>query len=508
MKKEHLDAQYAHQTRSRALWRGGLLGLGILCVLGLLCSPLVAGLVAVDPTGGTMTAGLGLPLCLIGAGMGLMKEDGGPDGGGAGDDVDDPLAKKILAAIADAKSQVADVERRVGEISETKAEAEELQKAVKNFDGLSSDVKDFFDKLRKLETKLQNVRREVSGDPVVRLANDEEMRTLITAPARVAYLRNHNKAVSKELLDAAERFAELLGGKALTGGASPGSNYIHEELISTVYQLIASYGRWAGFDVLRPGARTVRIPVDTSDPEMVWATEGVAPPEAAYTGTRKTLNIRKIFGWLGIANELLEDDEIGLATHISTKFARATSKKLDQACFVGDGTADAVVGGYTGIFEGGTARVATGATEVDDLAFLHFIQLVAGCDEALVESPSTRWWTHPQMLVRLLGIRDGNGRPIFLTALEAPAAGGLGSILGYPVLTTNTGPKADEEGAPVIAFGDSNGLAVAVRRDMEMASSVDAKFTEDQTVFRCRMRAGVEIKLDTAFEVLHLDQGT
>lgn len=501
MKKEHLDAAYAAKTRSRRATMNGWLGFGAVLLL-LFCGLPTIGAAAVgEPV--AMAAALGVPLAFAG---GLREADpGGPGGGGDAAVEDDPLAAKILARIAEQKAAVEEVERQVGEMNETKAEAEALQKAVADFDGLSSDVKTFMGNMAKLESKLANVRREASGDPATRLSRDEEMRTLITAPARIAYLRNHNRTVPKELLDAAQRMQSILEGKALTGGATPGSAYIDDELITTVYQLVASYGRWAGFDVLRPGARTVKLPVDTTDPTMIWATEGSAPSEASYAGSQVSLAIKKIYGWIGIANELLEDDEIGLAQHLATKFARATAKKLDHACFAADGTDDATHGDYEGIFPFGTAYdLGTGDVAISNVTFEDFIGLVAGADEALVESPNTRWWVHPQILVQLLGIKDSNGRPIFLTALEAPAAGGLGSILGYPVITANAAPKAVAAEAPIAAFGDAMGLAVAVRRDMEMAASVDAKFTEDQTVFRCRMRAGVKIKQATAFEVLTL----
>ena len=41
-----------------------------------------------------------------------------------------------------------------------------------------------------------------------------------------------------------------------------------------------------------------------------------------------------------------------------------------------------------------------------------------------------RWWMHPQMLVRMMGIKDNNGRPIFLGALEAPSYGAIGNDPG------------------------------------------------------------------------------
>lgn len=422
------------------------------------------------------------------------ETDGNPDGGA--------LEAKILEGIREIKTAHENIEKQVGEIKEVRKELEDLDKAVKSFDGLSSDIKTFQEKMARYEAKLANLRRE-EKDPVKRISQDEEMRTMVIANAKVAYLRANNKTVPKELLDAAARYNAIVEGKALTGGATPGSIVINQELVKSIYQLVASYGRWSGFDVINVGTRAVKIPVDTTDPTAVWATEGAAPSEGSYAGSQVSMDIKKILTWIGVSNDLLEDDEIGLATHLMTKFARANAKKLDHACFVADGTDDATHGNFEGIFYFGTAYDLS-ATEdtMAEVDFEDFTGLVAGANEALIESPTTRWWMHPAILVQLLAIKDSNGRPIFLTALEAPAAGGMGTILGYPVITSSVCPTTIAAEAEFLAFGDAMGLAVGVRSDFEMATSTDAKFTEDQTVFRGRMRAGVKIKQATAFEVM------
>lgn len=503
--KNSLDAAIDRRLRNTRTIRHGLLYIAILFLL----SPLIGVIGAAglgDPSGAWLAA-----LPLFGAITPMMEEDlGGPGGGGNADD-DDPLATKILAKIQENKTAMEEIEKTLGEHEETKKHVEEMHKAIKACEGLDSDVKQVMTTMAKMEARLANVRREVSGDPQAKIVQDEEMRAIVIAAAKSYHLQRNGRAIPKEIQTAQERFAAILSGekKALTGGTGAGSNYIDDELATQVYQLAATYGRWAGFDVMRPGARTTKLPVDTTDPTMVWMTEGTAPSEASYNGTQVSLAIRTLFGWVGISNELLEDDEIGLANHLLTKFFRATAKKLDHAIFSADGTNDATHGDFEGIFNFGTAYdLAATKDALSDVTFENFIGLVAGADEALIESPTTRWWSHPQILVQLLGIKDANGRPIFLTSLEAPAAGGIGSILGYPVVTANAAPSAVAAEEPIMAFGDAMGLAVGIRRDMEFASSMDVKFTDNQTVFRQVARAGTKIKAATAFEVLTLGTAT
>lgn len=435
----------------------------------------------------------------------LMKStDGNPDGGGASDHLE-PEARMILQRIGETKAEMEKINKTLEEHEETKKFVQEHHEAIKSFDGLTSDIKNVIEKSAKLEARLAEVRREVSGDPLKRLTQDAEMRHLITSVAKATYLRGKNLPIPKEIEESAARMQEVISGKALLGSASPGSTYIDTELLGNVYQLAANHGKWSMFDLFRPGARTVNMPVDTTDPDMVWMTEGTAPSEASYSGSTVTLNIKDLFGWVGVSNSLLEDDEIGLANHLMNKFTRATAKKLDHAIFSADGTDDATHGNYEGIFTFGTAYDLS-ATEdtIAEVDFEDFIGLLAGADAALLDSPTSRWFCHPSILVQLLAIKDSNGRPIFLTAIEAPSAAGLGSILGYPVITANQCPSTVAAEAPIIAFGDTMAMAVAIRKDMEFAASTEALFTANKTTFRQICRAGTKIKLATAFEVMTL----
>lgn len=496
--KASLDAAIARRLGT-ARARRWLVVTVVSCLLLAPFAALAALALARGEPGGAMCASL--PFLFLS--QPLREQDGGePDGGGG----DDPLARRILGEFAAQKKEMERIEQTLGEHAETKREVEALHKSVRAFEGLDADVKTVLAKMAKLEVRLSEVRREVSGDPLARIVGDAEMRATVIAPAKAHALKQLGKAVPKEILEGAERMAAIVTGqRAVTGGSTPGSAYIDQELLARVYQLAASYGRWSGFDVLRPGARTEKIPVDTTDPSMVWMTEGTAPSEASYSGSQVSLAIKTLFGWISVSNEMLQDDEVGLANHLLTKFFRATAKKLDHAVFAADGTDDADHGDYEGIFHFGTAYdLGTGDVAIADIVFDDFVGLVAGADEALAEQPTTRWWMHPQILVQLLGIKDDNGRPIFLTGLEAPAAGGIGSILGYPVVTANAAPKTVAAEAPVLAFGDAMGLAVGLRQDMEFASSQEVQFTANKTVFRTVCRAGVKIKQATAFEVMTL----
>jgi len=103
-----------------------------------------------------------------------------------------------------------------------------------------------------------------------------------------------------------------------------------------------------------------------------------------------------------------------------------------------------------------------------------------------------------------LAIKDANGRPIFLTANEAPSLGGIGTILGFPVTLVGAAPSTNSASAKVAAFGDPQSFAVGVRKDFEIATSDQFKWDTFQISFRGVGRAGAIGRAATGSAILTL----
>ena len=129
-----------------------------------------------------------------------------------------------------------------------------------------------------------------------------------------------------------------------------------------------------------------------------------------------------------------------------------------------------------------------GATELED-----WLRCLTTVNPVVLKRPA-KWWMNPQILAKCCLIRDKQGRPLFQTMLEAPVGkeGGIGSILGYPVVSVAAAPSTDAAGAKVAVFGDPEGQAVGIRADLELATSDDIKFAENMRAFRALMRVGVK----------------
>lgn len=431
-------------------------------------------------------------LPLFGVPVRKMDSDPDPLGGGMG--------AQILARVAEVKQQTNSIETN---LATTDREGKSLQEAfaahVKAFEGMPGQIADVNKTIAKIQLKVAQERLSSHGSAIQRISGDEQMRNAINGVIRRAASNGGQRsiAITDDQKKGADDFA-----RALSTGSTPGAGYVDDELIPAIYSLIAEYGIWRDFDVIPVSSNAAKMIVDTSDPDMLWIDENTEPSEASYTGGNVTATIKKMLGFIGISNELLADSKVDLSRYLLPKFANATARRLDWSCLSADGTADTTDGGHTGIFFGGTAAVAaTGNVSVATLDLEDFLATMLAVNAAAL-SKQCYWWIHPQQLIRMLAIKDGNGRPIFLPAIDAPAPGAIGSILGYPVKLSHAAPNANTTSSKIAAFGDPMGEGVCLRSDFEFAASDQVKFTEDKTIFRARARAAAKVKQATAFGVL------
>ena len=479
-------------------WGFALIAL-VAIVFCVVIEPSMAGVASLTVEHTKAGSGMGLA-CLAFMFRGPLMDQFNPDGGGGGGGTLSPFETKVLAGIQSVKNQTDTIEKNFGDLDkDTKKLQEDFGKHVTEFNGLPSQVADISRSLSQIQLKVSQQRTGNFGSAIERICADENMRNAVNGIVRSA--ANHSGQKSFNINDAQKKAVEDYK-RALTTGATPGSAYINAQLITEIYSLIAEFGIWKGFDVIPVSTATTKLIVDTTDPDMLWVDEGAEPAEAAYAGANVTAAIKKMLGWIGVSNELLEDSEVDIARYLLPKFANATAKRLDFACTSANGDADTVDGGMNGIFYGGTASVAAaGNVSVATLDYEDFLNAMLAVNAAALSRPC-KWFIHPQMLVRCLSIKDLNGRPIFLPSIDAPSLGAIGSILGYPVVLSHTAPNVDGVSKKIAVFGDPMGEAVCLRSDFQFAASDQVKFTEDKTVFRARARAAAKVKQADAFGIL------
>lgn len=468
------------------------------------------------------TRGVVPPWTMAGKQLVLRHQD--PDDGGGGDE---DFQTKVLDGVK-TLTEASRAEKKRGDTLQ-----QNIAKMIEDFDRLDKATKDTFKdietfkkaandsasnqtamlkRFEMLDARLKMQARGSFGSPMERLLSDHERRTRLNLAFRLPHLsrdpalRNTCKEIIErsdlpnrdELQDAVKR--------ALGEDSSPGSTMINTDLHTEVYHTLQSYGIWNTFDVVPTLTKTNTFLVQTARPVALALSENVQlADDANKTGTSVECTTKIVAALLNVPFTLLEDAEIDLTGNLMEDFAEAYAFRLDWFCTQADGTNDTTDGTMTGIFGGGgTAAAATaGKTTVEATSLTDWQNCLLTVDAAVLQRPA-KWWLHPQILVRALSIQDLNGRPLFQTALEAPSAGAVGSILGYPLVLGAQCPTTNAASAKVAVFGDPKGQVVGLRKQYAFEFSDHFKWDYLQRSYRAHGRAGTKIRAATAFGVLTL----
>lgn len=385
---------------------------------------------------------------------------------------------------------------------------EQTETLTKNYDALDKTTKAAFEDLAKktsdsnagLEDRLSAVQR-------VQVQLAREQRQAFADPrSRVDQSPEKKAAIAASVFRAAGRPVPESISKALGEDAGAGATLISEDLATDVYDLLLRYGSWSSLGVRRIGTKTNKLPVKTVRPvaNFILTEGGQIGDDANKAGTTVTLEPEVLGVLLNVSRQLIDDADIDISMDVMDDFVEALNYRLDYAAFQGSGAEDATNGGITGLFNFGTAATAAaGNVTVETLDFEDVLRCLTTVAPAVLQR-GARWWVHPTTLARLIAIKDGNGRPIFLTANEAPSLGGIGSILGFPVTLVGAAPSTNAAGSKVAAFGDPQSFCVGVRKDFELATSDQFKWDTFQISFRGVGRADAIGRSATGSAILTL----
>jgi HK97 family phage major capsid protein len=376
---------------------------------------------------------------------------------------------------------LADVTRLDGQ---TRKAIEELTK-IKN---QGNDIAGFKQQLDRVNLLLKSESCAAFGSPFQRLLANEE------GCARLNYLF---RKIAHEHGDGPAKGMDFWKGKTLDLTTEPGSTYFQAGYLKELYDTLAEYGAWSSLGVRQMSTKITKMPVKTARPIAYFKKPGTRQivDDTAKAGTAYNLEVELIGVLITVYLELLQDSEFDISADILGDFIEAFNLRLDNAAFMGAGTDAPETNGlgdsFIGLFHYAGAVTADAThTTVATMKYTDVLKCLTGV-APIVLARKARWWIHPTMLARMIGIQDGVGRPIFQSMLEAPSYGSLGTILGYPITPVYIGPNTDGASQPVVAFGDPNTMVVGVRTDFNFEASDDFKFDTFERAFRGTGRAGV-----------------
>lgn len=422
--------------------------------------------------------------------------------------------KRVLDGMDATQKKIKTLEDKHAEIlkampADLKVALEDLTKLKKTANDHQASADAFVKRLVGIEAMMRQHARRGYENPIERIQNDDDLRARFNAMVRIAaFSKQVGFADDGGLKIADARIRDIIEPvvKALGEDTSPGSTLINQRLANEIYDTLATYGVFSTFGVRRVGTKTNIFPVKTARPSAGWInTEaGTIADDTAKAGTTASLSLKPIAVLLNVSLQLLQDAEFDVTADVLDDFAQALAFVLDNTVLNADGTNNSAFGGFSGIFSAATAApAAAGNITVERTDLEDWTRVLLAVDP-IVLARQARWWIHPQIVVRSLSVKDANGRPIFLTALEAPSPTVHGSILGYPITMALAAPSANAASAKVAAFGDPNGYAVPIGLDFQMDSSDDFRWNTLERSFRGWGRAAGGIRRATAISYLQL----
>jgi HK97 family phage major capsid protein len=282
---------------------------------------------------------------------------------------------------------------------------------------------------------------------------------------------------------------------------------VFEPLATDVYNLMLRYGAFRTLGVVPLATGKTKLASVTGKANAVWFTptnQGTTiPSDASITGSSISPECATLAALVEVSGEALADGKTTFEAALLQAIVEGLNYRLDVTCFQADGTDDTFDGGMTGIFADANVPIATaaaGRTEILNLQRADFVAVVAAVTPSALQR-DCRWWIAPQLLPKLLPLKDGE------TFLLAPPAvpGGEWSLLGWPITWTVAAPSADQAGAKIAAFGcGAYAYAVALRQDFEIRSSAEAKWDQNLWLFRAIARARCLMRDATSLAVLKL----
>jgi HK97 family phage major capsid protein len=253
------------------------------------------------------------------------------------------------------------------------------------------------------------------------------------------------------------------------------------------------------------GTKTHKLPIKTvrAAAGVILTEGGTIPQDTAKAGTSVSLEMEIYAALINVSLQLIEDGEVDVVGDVIDDLIEALNYRLDYCAFSGTGAADATNGGVTGLFNFGTAATAVAThTTIATTDYNDWLKCLTNIDAAVLTRPA-RWWIHPTLAAAAIGVKDGNGRPIFQTAQETPM-GGILNLFGFPVTMVGAAPSTNAASAKVAAFGDPRAFAVGVRKQFMIEESDHIGWNELQRSFRGYGRADAVGVKASALAVLTL----
>lgn len=286
-----------------------------------------------------------------------------------------------------------------------------------------------------------------------------------------------------------------------------GGNLVFEDFSNTIIRLVEKFGVSMNvFQRVTMSSDTLLVPRRLTGVTSYWIGENTSITTSDPTATMVQLVAKKIACATKVSNELLADNAISVAQWLAEEYATSLSGAIDDAAFNGTGTS--AFGGIRGLsqIDDGThtssvVSAASGNTTIAALDIDDYLRALAVLPRYAIGTSA--WYMHPATYhnsVQRMMLSSGTAGTGTIGALAGGntaanlAQGTPNTFLGLPVVWVLKMPATPTTGQIAAYVGDLSLAGImAVKSDMQVASSSDRYFEVDQTVFRAVQRLDINV---------------
>lgn len=293
---------------------------------------------------------------------------------------------------------------------------------------------------------------------------------------------------------------DVLEMKTLSEGVDANGGYlVHAEFVSGVFRAVEDFGLGRKYCTkYNMNSKDLEVTTLATNVSTSWTDEGASITASNPTFGRVTITAKKLASLVEMTSELQEDADHNVAETVAKLIAEEFARAEDTQVLTGDGTV------FTGVLSDTNVNVVTMAT--GDTAFVnvssdYLIDLTRAVAVKYKSNYAPRFYLSQDIIAHIEKLKDSEGQPLYRTLNEA----GKATLLGYPVELTDVMPAAADDAASTkfIAFGDLKFVGLGVRKNVTAeVGHIDGGFQADKKSLKVIERVGVAMLIGEAFSVL------
>ncbi|MDT3708163.1 MAG: phage major capsid protein [Thiobacillus sp.] len=283
----------------------------------------------------------------------------------------------------------------------------------------------------------------------------------ITVPADVL---SRAMALSPEMLSSAQRM--LMAQRDLTVGApTGGGNLVATDLLGASFiDLLrnAMVLDRLGITWLRDLNGNIAIPSQSGAATGYWVAENGAPTESQQTVGQVTLTPKTVGAFTDFSRRLLLQSSLDVEAFVRADLAATLGQMLQAAAINGSGASNEP----RGILNTSGIGAVVGGTNGLAPAYTHMVDLESAVANANADMGNLAYLTNTKVRGTLRKTQEfatTNGKPVWTSGGQA----GVGDVLGYQALTSNSVPSNLTQGTSVgvcsaMIFGNWSELIIGM----------------------------------------------